>query len=1656
MTTTGSTLREAETVAGRKMTANNEGGGSLESKTARTMTGEIEGDGDDDDDDEGGINASLGVGDGVVRAAAGAGVDADPWEGGGKRIEGGGMAMAPRGGESPPDDDVIDVGKGGDIVGGGGGFGKVISLHVVQQHSNKRHAKRKKARGIESFSDVEDDDDSRKAQRLSFISLGQEEGSEGTAAVSGGDAEGNDDAVEMMESDEGNDQNADGDNVVIEEDMVPNLRGDTPRAESTIPQREDDVPVGVRRLPTQQQLREQQHARQELKNRFQGSGDDSGTSASRGDQKGHGNSQHQSAPLRQQHRQPRGEMRQQQQPPGWRVKLYRLNADGLWDDCGTGRLQFYYARPSNDQPIRAAQSQRQISTDNSIAAGSIFSILGEPMICMRAEFSQHEQHQEQRQKKDEMENEVASENAMPASATGNNDSVSGTPCRQRVLLRTRVILLHDSTSSAYQCQGGNIITWCEPCHNINTNDGTMSGKVNNDKATSSPVGGEGVDLALSFQDSAGCKDIWEQITSIQARARELMLLSSSSVSLSSYDVDCHREETTTGQAQILTSNGGGILDDSNQKQPGKGGGDGVEVKNGGIISSNLYHHQRQQRAPPKEQSPPTHSPLLNTHHHHSFLHNSPNSPDHDAMEDRQLSSLVSSVGGTIKSTSLFSSLGTPSRHQLSETSGDGATLSFGGPEGHFQYEQHYQMDAHNHATDAADGNSFLFSEDSHISSGTNDSDAAAAAATVSSSSGAGAAALGDDDDNLDDDEDGPQPLNRPKDQNHPAPITIPIENDCNNVVLHQNEQQPQQQHSFSNTMTCFTRSSANDDSTNNNINTNNYRQHERRLLPASGPTWNDLSSLREYINNFQFNQGGWGMGLDGGGYQQMMNSSLAQREELLIYLASNDCANLRILLHLFRDVSGCESTDNENNSKKDDSEGSNGGDMHSTYTVSKEGSNNNGDHSINLKSPNGDGDKNDAIEKQDKQNLEEKKESDKNYASLLANTIKSILLLNDPEIIEYVTSDAPIFELLFAVMEYDPDLREKATHVEFLRKHAKFCTVIRIDDDGGSNNDEKNVGSDKVIDDMHTSCGNNDNINGATKSDEYNQYGGINLIANIQRLFRVNYLRDTILRPTMDESNLSTLVSLGQFTMIDIIRGVRAVRGRRRKETDVVVKCGNDTAISNDGCEDGDNYLVRIIRLLGTEMHAIRIMKWKEKEEKDLSSGQRSHRPSSPLQLPLLASKSSQSVTQWKQHVAPQDSSLPSRMIRRRGCLMFLNELFNMARMSLQQHEKDVFIETTVCMPTPLLIGNDDCQKLRDETDETLVKLLAGGESKDEIIVNRESGGVGTVDVVVDDMKLESSKLLRTHVVGMTRSSPSSLPHVKRHINLLSILSSVLSDPTTDVKDRGAALDILGVITMHDPGLIRKYCIEYYNSYAAKQHNVVRPKPDKQGQVIFSCPSDDLILSLIYIMATENDAGLSFQTSEIIRIILDTDSTGSEQQHTRVHGGASVNTAGGDGFFDEQYNVDGGQTSSCGGEGGVTSIESEQNSFLALFYDQYVYWLVAPLNHVILVPQLIQPSIIEQEFEHRTNTSTLSGGNKDDHHPPLLKPIEPCPVRASSSLEIISFCVRAHVHRMKFFMLRTRSLGIILKTLSQKEGPSVIFGPGLPSGIRCLKLAALK
>lgn len=163
---------------------------------------------------------------------------------------------------------------------------------------------------------------------------------------------------------------------------------------------------------------------------------------------------------------------QTQQPEGWRVKLYRLNADGSWDDCGTGRIACLYKQQAKETP-------------NASGDAWIYQELKEPTLCMQSEA---------------------------------NNATAAAP---RILLRTRILL-----RDAYQRQGENIITWCEPY----LEDGNAS---------------QGVDLALSFQDNSGCLDIWRQITQVQSQAAEIFRRAGVGVSVMNVDADSSNPGATT-------------------------------------------------------------------------------------------------------------------------------------------------------------------------------------------------------------------------------------------------------------------------------------------------------------------------------------------------------------------------------------------------------------------------------------------------------------------------------------------------------------------------------------------------------------------------------------------------------------------------------------------------------------------------------------------------------------------------------------------------------------------------------------------------------------------------------------------------------------------------------------------------------------------------------------------------------------------------------------------------------------------------------------------------------------------------------------------------------------------------------------------------------
>lgn len=541
----------------------------------------------------------------------------------------------------------------------------------------------------------------------------------------------------------------------------------------------------------------------------------------------------------------------------------------------------------------------------------------------------------------------------------------------------------------------------------------------------------------------------------------------------------------------------------------------------------------------------------------------------------------------------------------------------------------------------------------------------------------------------------------------------------------------------------------------------------------------------------------------------------------------------------------------------------------------------------------------------------------------LAACIKTILLMNDPSTIELIITETPIYEQVCSTLEYDPDLRDKANHRWFLREKAKFRTVVYMEDD-------------ELVDTIHKS-------------------------------FRVTYLRDTLLRPTMDENSLSTLSSLMTFTHADVVKGVTQ---------------GGD-----------DSYLVKVLRMLATEIAVITQMEWNQLQEQQSSEllptaakenittttssvhhqAPPSPAPSSISELSFRAeSKKDETTTStsWKQHLAPQDGSLASRLLRRTGAISFFRELFNMVRVSLQPTDKDDFYAAIVNMEIDILDDN------------------RGGS-----------------------------------------------------VNLLSLLASVLSDPSASVEEKGGILEIIAGIAMHDSSHIRRQCLELHEVWKRDESERMacpgRPNPNDAKQIIFCCSPNDLLASLLYLMAVETDAGILLQTSEIMRIILDTDMLG---EHGPIEGGPPQGM--------QHLQMEHPSSPAYSG-----SIGSDQNNFLAMFYEHYVQWLAAPFQYTILHPVRRAPdealtSTSDSRLMLRILERFNSGVTTKD---PLLRVVSPCAIRSSFAVELLSFCVRAHLHRMKFFLLRSRVLGSVLRLLKPSKGAGAAS-----SGNRCLKLAALR
>ena len=98
---------------------------------------------------------------------------------------------------------------------------------------------------------------------------------------------------------------------------------------------------------------------------------------------------------------------------------------------------------------------------------------------------------------------------------------------------------------------------------------------------------------------------------------------------------------------------------------------------------------------------------------------------------------------------------------------------------------------------------------------------------------------------------------------------------------------------------------------------------------------------------------------------------------------------------------------------------------------------------------------------------------------------------------------------------------------------------------------------------------------------------------------------------------------------------------------------------------------------------------------------------------------------------------------------------------------------------------------------------------------------------------------------------------------------------------------------------------------------------------------------------------------------------------------------------------------------------TEQDSFLTNFYEQYVPWLVAPFQYTILiVRKALQFSSLLSgngydafESSQQLQKKHLELMHRTNSRKGLLQPIVGCSIRTSFTLELLSFCVRAHCYR---------------------------------------------
>jgi hypothetical protein len=146
----------------------------------------------------------------------------------------------------------------------------------------------------------------------------------------------------------------------------------------------------------------------------------------------------------------------------------------------------------------------------------------------------------------------------------------------------------------------------------------------------------------------------------------------------------------------------------------------------------------------------------------------------------------------------------------------------------------------------------------------------------------------------------------------------------------------------------------------------------------------------------------------------------------------------------------------------------------------------------------------------------------------LAQTMKAVVLLNEGRLLEVLLGDESLFEASVGAIEYDPELKQKATWRHFLTSEARFREVVPMGEEHAE------------------------------------------LKAKIDSCFRAALLRDAVMRPGMDDNAVSGLVQYIYFATSEILSGLHHNSGYLQR---VLVACTTGKAAGGGGGEEasGDN-----------------------------------------------------------------------------------------------------------------------------------------------------------------------------------------------------------------------------------------------------------------------------------------------------------------------------------------------------------------------------------------------------------------------------------------------------------------------------------------------------